>query len=320
MVPVYDILGLKPTATDEELKQAYRRLAREYHPDKCGGDDSKMTMLNEAYHLVDTPEKRKLYDESNAFAAEFDMLSTVFGRPEVAKNFGKKPPKKSATKHGSDIDLTVNLPLNMFIGGVQAMPITFKRKCECLECSGTGAKMQHACQQCGGYGFTNTRGHRKKCDKCDGLGYIIEEKCPECAGVGMKTRDITTVIPYKPWTRELVMPGDGNNGAHGGENGNLNIKFNVQPVDGFAYDPNDDCITGSVRLYPEDLILGATTGIKIGDRTFGISISPAEARRIPIVTTSGGRKFRLGVELIEPSPEDEKLFYAIRNNHVNDII
>ena len=88
----YEVLNVKPDATDDEILASYKQLARKYHPDKNNGDDSKMIELNEAYALIDTPEKRKEYDSKNAFVADFNMLSSVFGRPTVAENF-KNPPK-----------------------------------------------------------------------------------------------------------------------------------------------------------------------------------------------------------------------------------
>lgn len=319
MIPVYSILGVSPTATDEELENAYKKLARQYHPDKCGGDDSKMSQINEAYHLIDTPEKRRKYDESNAFTAEYDMLASVFGRTTVAKNFGKKPTVKPAMKHGTDIALTVNIPLSAFI--VSSMfNVKFTRKCECLECDGTGAKSHYTCTQCGGYGSISIKGRKRKCTKCGGTGYVIKEKCPVCGGNSVTTKEIELPIMFKAMTTSMTVPYEGNNGVHGGENGNLNITFNVKPCDGFSYDASDGTIVGNIKLYPEDLVLGASVGVKIGNRAIGLGITPADAAHIPIKVASNGIKFKLDVDLISPAPDDEKLYYALRNNHINDII
>ncbi|MCQ2123307.1 MAG: DnaJ domain-containing protein [Fibrobacter sp.] len=317
---VYEILGVSPTATDAEIAKQYKILAKKYHPDKNNGDDSMMVKLNEAYKIIKTPEDRRKYDESNAFAADFDMLASVFGRPEVAKNFGKKPIKPKNMKHGTDIDLTVNLPVDMFMTGVPAMPITFTRHSECLECAGTGAKIHHVCPHCGGYGMIHFKGRKRKCIGCDGTGYKTEEKCDVCNGSGSVTKTVVKPINYMPGVLKLDLRGDGNNGSNGGENGNLHVKFNVTPCGKCSYDATDNVIDTTVEMYPEDLVLGTCVKVDAGNgREFNVVVAPEDITGVPFIKKVSGFLIRFNVTL-KKTDSDTNMFTEIRNNRFNDII
>lgn len=316
---VYDILKVKPDATDEEIKQKYKELARQYHPDKNNGDDSKMIELNEAYHMIDTPEKRKDYDSKNAFVADFNMLSSVFGRPTVAENFKNAPKADPLMKNGSDVNLKVNVPLDVFLCGVEAMPVTFTRTVECLECDGTGGGVEHACNKCGGYGYFVIDGKRHGCDRCEGTGKVRAKPCAVCKGKGIVKKKVTKVIRYVPGVLKMKVPNVGNSGVHGGTNGNLNIKFAVTPVDGINYDPSTKTVPVCITVNPEDVVLGVTKLVTIGMWSHYVSLTPEDFDSLPAKKSVDRITLSVSIK-VERSADDVKKAQEWRDSRINDII
>jgi molecular chaperone DnaJ len=316
---VYDILQVKPDASDEEIKVKYKELARQYHPDKNNGDDSKMVELNEAYHLIDTPEKRKEYDSKNAFVADFNMLSSVFGRPTVAENFHKAPKVDPKMKNGTDVKLRVKIPVDVYLGGVDAMPIKFNRMVECLECDGTGGGIEHVCNKCGGYGYVLIAGQTHKCDRCNGEKKIKANKCPVCNGAGVVKKQFTKVIRYVPGALKMRVPNAGNSGIHGGTNGHLMISFTVTPVNGINYDPVIKAVPVTVEVYPEDIVLGVTKVINIGNWSTYLTLEPKDFDTLPVRKSIG--KVDLSVSIkVSRSADDIKRAQDWRNSRINDVI
>ena len=316
---VYDILQVKPDATDDEIKHKYKELARQYHPDKNNGDDSKMVELNEAYHLIDTPEKRKEYDSKNAFVADFNMLSSVFGRPTVAENFHKAPTVDPKMKNGTDVKLRVKIPVDVFLGGVDAMPIKFNRMAECLECDGTGGGVEHLCGKCGGYGYVVIAGQKIKCDKCNGEKKLKANKCEVCNGTGVVKKSVSKIIRYVPGALKMRVPYAGNSGLHGGTNGHLMISFSVTPVNGINYDPAIKAVPVTVNVYPEDIVLGVTKVVTIGNWSSYLTLEPKDFDHLPVRKTIG--KVDLSVSVtVDRSPDDVRRAQEWRNSRINDVI
>ena len=316
---VYDILHVKPDATDEEIKAKYRDLAKQYHPDKNNGDDSKMAELNEAYKTIDTPEKRKEYDTKNAFVAEFDMLSTVFGRPTVAENF-KNPPKKDARmKNGTDIKLHVKIPVDVFLSGAKAMPVKFKRNTECMECGGTGGGIDHTCPSCGGYGHVVIGGRKMDCSKCDATGIVKTDPCKVCRGKGMAIKVVDKVISYRPGQLEMVVPNAGNSGRFGGTNGNLKVSFTIQPVDSINYDPAMKAVPVTVDVYPEDVVLGVTKVVNVGSWSSYLSLEPSDFDRLPARKRVGNADLLVSVRVLRDK-DDVRRAQEWRDSRINDLI
>lgn len=315
----YEVLGVDNTASDEEIKKAYRSLAKQYHPDKNNGDDTKMVALNEAYKLVGTPEARKKYDTSNANQAMFEMMYTIFGKPTVAKDFGKAPVEKDVRmKNGTDIDLTVSIPLDVYLSGCEQMPIQFNRKCECLDCGGTGGNRECKCPVCGGYGYVVKDGKKSECARCKGTGNIRVHKCASCNGKGYTRKTVNKNIFYSPGTLSSTLKGAGNNGMYGGTNGNLNITFKPKPCDEATFDA-DNCINTSVTLNVEDLVLGVTKRIVIGNWSAYITLDKEDFKKIPVVKQIGKFKFRFSVNL-DSNSNDVNFAQELRNSRINEII
>lgn len=316
---VYDVLQVKSDATDEEILAKYKELAKKYHPDKNNGDDTKMVELNEAYHTIDTPQKRKEYDTRNAFVADFNMLSSIFGRPTVAENFKNAPKADPKMKNGTDIKLRVKIPVDVFLGGVDAMPIKFNRLTECLECDGTGGNREHTCHTCGGYGHIIMDGKKQGCKTCNGKGTVFADPCKRCNGSGSLKTSVSKVIHYSPGILKMRLMNAGNSGLHGGVNGHLLISFAVTPVDGINYDPATKAVPISVTVFPEDVVLGVTKVVKVGSWSSYVSFEPTDFDKLPVRKKVGNVELSISIN-IERSKDDIGWAQERRNARINDII
>jgi len=314
----YEVLGVEFNATQEEIDKAYKNLARQYHPDKNNGDDTKMVELNEAYKLIGKPDARKKYDESNANTAMFEMMSTVFGKPTVARDFGKAPTKDPRMKNGTNIKLNVSIPLDIYLAGCEKMPVKFTRICECLDCGGTGGNRECKCPVCGGYSYVIKDGKKRGCNRCNATGTIKVNPCKTCDGRGFLKKKVSKTIFYRPGVLTETIKGAGNNGLFGGTNGDLVVTYKPKDIDGTKF-TEDGVIETGLILNVEDLVLGVTKMVRIGNWSAYISFEPKEMKSIPIVKEIGKFKFRFRVSL-EINQNDVNFAQNLRNNRINDII
>lgn len=272
----YKLLGVSPTATDEEIKRAYRDKCRENHPDH-GGSTELMAELNLAYKKIDTAEHRAAYDAANSFSTTFSMWESVFGKSDVAKNFGNAPAANKKMRNGSDISVKVKIDMETFINGTNFMTVPYEKTNECLMCSGTGIAKQCRCPKCGGIGKVHsikrsdaaTIDRVVQCRTCHGTGAQVLEKCEHCDGTGETIKRSTYSFRYTPFMREMTIVGKGNEGAYGGENGKLLIKFDVTAAENVTI---DDAIHYLLYINPEDAVLGAVKDIELGGRLVNITI------------------------------------------------
>lgn len=256
----YKILGVEKTATADEIKSAYRKLAKQYHPDLHPDDKEAAETfkeINEAYSVLGDADKRGKYDRgemddgagfnpfgqggaytsASGFDDIFDMFSDAFG-------FGGRSRRRaSSTTVGTDIKQKVELTFMESILGCKRR-ITFSRVEKCAKCGGTGAKDdQHyvTCDKCGGSGqvrrVQNTIFGQQisvgACDKCGGTGKIVTEACSECGGKGLVTKNkvINITIPAGSENGSVLqLAGEGNAArGKGGVNGNLLLVLSVKP-------------------------------------------------------------------------------------------
>lgn len=254
----YEILGVSKTATDEELKSAFRKLARQYHPDLHPGDEAaanKFKEVNEAYETLSDAQKRAEYDAAqagggsaggSAFGGQggphggaggsfFDDFVNMFsgdGRRSAQGGGG----------NGGDISLNVTLTFEEAAFGTQK-EITVNRFEPCATCRGTGAKggtQFVKCTNCGGSGKVRYAQETpfgrvvsmKPCNVCGGSGRIIKEPCQACGGRGSIRKNSNLRITFPPGVEPnqiMTIPGEGERTRTGSKAGNLILNITVQP-------------------------------------------------------------------------------------------
>ena len=255
----YEVLGVAKTATDDEIKKAYRTLAKKYHPDLNGGDkdcEAKFKEVNEAYEVLSDPQKRARYDPfghedpraggagggygdfTGGFGGGFDDIFSAF----FGGGFGGGGQRARGPQRGDDLryDLTITFEEAAF-GCEKEISVTRDENCE--ECGGTGARkgtQPTQCPTCHGTGqvqsFVNTPIGRvsnvRVCEACHGQGTIINDPCPKCSGRGRvrRNRKITIKIPAGIDNgMQIPLRKQGEPGLRGGENGDLYIFVTVKP-------------------------------------------------------------------------------------------
>ena len=255
----YEVLGVEKSASDEEIKKAYRTLAKKYHPDLNNGDkecEIKFKEVNEAYEVLSDPQKRARYDQfghedpraggagggygdfTGGFGGGFDDIFSAF----FGGGFGGGGQRARGPQRGDDLryDLTITFEEAAF-GCEKEISVTRDENCE--ECGGTGARkgtQPTQCPTCHGTGqvqsFVNTPIGRvsnvRVCEACHGQGTIINDPCPKCSGRGRvrKNRKITIKIPAGIDNgMQIPLRKQGEPGLRGGENGDLYIFVTVKP-------------------------------------------------------------------------------------------
>ncbi|HHN93505.1 MAG TPA: molecular chaperone DnaJ [Anaerolineae bacterium] len=245
----YEVLGVERSATQDEIKRAYRKLARKYHPDVSDLPDAEARFkeLNEAYEVLSDPEKRAMYDRFGSvgpsagpgfgFRDPFDIFEEVFGR-----GFGFRTASRRGPRRGQDLryDLTLTFEEAAF-GCEKEIEVT--RYEECPECRGSGAAPGTTpvrCPKCQGSGQVRQVQHSilgtfvniTTCPQCQGKGEVVTTPCPKCGGQGQvyATRRLSVTIP--PGVddgTQMRLSGEGAAGSRGGPAGNLYVVLHVEP-------------------------------------------------------------------------------------------
>jgi molecular chaperone DnaJ len=248
MKDYYSILGVSRNASQEEIKKAFRRLARKYHPDLNPQDKSaeeKFKEINEAYSCLSDPERRANYDRygtaegptGNGFGFETYTNFTDIFEDIFEGFFGSFGFKKNKPTKGHDLRYDITITLEEAAFGVEKT-IKFPRWEICTTCGGSGIKPGSSpitCSSCGGSGYIRyNQGFfsvSKTCSKCGGTGRIIKDPCIDCNGTGKVRveRELTIKIPAGVDTgSKLKVTGEGEMGEFGGPRGDLYIFVNVK--------------------------------------------------------------------------------------------
>jgi molecular chaperone DnaJ len=281
---LYDALGVPKNASQEEIKKAYRKLAREFHPDRNPGDDAAEARFKEvqaAYDVLKDPEKRKQYDAFgngrrpggfrpggggvNVDLGDFDLgdlFGGLFGGG--ARTRGSRP----TPQRGVDLEAIVNLSFEDSLRGLETR-IPVEVDAACRECGGSGAKPGTApkiCPDCNGRGVrAESQGLfalSQPCPRCRGNGTVIEEPCPQCRGAGRerRTKRYTVKIPagVRDGTR-IRLKGKGEPGLNGGPPGDLHVVTRVE--DSPVYERRGDDLVVDVPVGYADAVLGASVDV-----------------------------------------------------------
>lgn len=320
----YEILGVPRNASQEEIKKAYRRLVRKYHPDICKKPEceEKFKEINEAYQVLSDPEKRKIYDmyghaglEQSGFSAQ--TSTTIPDLEEILKEFFEGIPfdfetiferatgrrrggRRRTAYRGEDIVVPVEVTLEEAFKGT-TIPIEIEREVPCERCEGEGINKESArtCPTCGGRGEV-VRGSwffqvRQTCPTCQGEG-VIYDSCPACGGKGTVRKKETIKVKIPPGVYDgakLVVEGKGHYGKYGGEPGNLYILVKVKPHKIFER-KGDDLYVDVNLTYPE-AVLGTEVEVPtIDGETIKVKI-PAGVREGEVIKVPGRGMPRLKV-------------------------
>lgn len=296
----YEVLGVNKSASKDEIKSAYRKLAKKYHPDnKETGDEAKFKEIQEAYDILYDDQKRSAYDQfghaafdqagGNPGANPFqgggfggfgdlgDIFSQFFG------GGGRQRANPNAPRRGSDVVKRVKIDFMDAINGRDIeIPIEVDEPCQ--TCGGTGAKSPsdvQTCSQCQGRGYVSVKRQslfgaitsQETCPTCGGTGKIIREKCKDCNGKGYihKKKNIKVHIPAGiKEGQQIISRGNGERGYNGGQNGDLYIEILVKEHQFFKREGND--IELDIPLDFADACLGTKIDVPTvyGDMTLTI--------------------------------------------------
>ncbi|AQP53029.1 molecular chaperone DnaJ [Vagococcus penaei] len=311
----YDVLGVSKTASEDEIKKAYRKLSKKYHPDinKEADAENKFKEISEAFEVLSDPQKRAAYDQyghsstdpnfgaGGGFGGGFsDFGGGGFGGFEdIFESFfgggGGRSNSATAARQGSDLQYTLDLTFNEAIFGLEKN-IRYNREDECVTCGGSGAKPgthPETCPKCQGAGSINVERQtplgrmmsRQTCDECHGTGKIIKEKCETCHGSGrmMKSHSVKVTVPAGVESgQQMRLAGQGEAGYNGGPYGDLFVIFRVEESPIFERD-------GSEIYYNQKISFAQAT---LGDEVEVPTVHGRVKLKIPAGTQTG-TTFRL---------------------------
>lgn len=278
----YEVLGVPKTATADEIKSAFRKLAKKYHPDVSKEENAaeKFKEAQEAYAVLSDPEKRKQYDqfghsafnnngggfsgfEGFDFGNVSDIFEDLFGG--MGFSTGRSSSKKSnAPRKGNDVLYHLTIDFEEAVYGTKK-DIKVDMEETCPKCKGAGGFDSKTCQECHGSGTVTSEQRtlfgsflsKTTCPYCKGTGEVYETTCQECRGRGKVTnrKTITITVPAGIDTENrLRIAGKGSAGINGGPNGDLYIEFTVKDHD--FYQRVDDDIYVELPLTITEAVLG----------------------------------------------------------------
>ena len=281
----YEILGVERSASVEEIKSSYRKMAMKYHPDRNQGDveaEVKFKEAAEAYEILSNPQKRQRYDNFghqgvNGNAGFNDMndifshFGDIFGGGSIFDEFfggGSRRQRREPGIRGSDLKITVKLSLEEIADGIEKK-LKIKKFKSCQTCNGSGAENGsfETCTNCNGTGeirnvtrsilgqFVNI----SSCPMCEGDGKIIKDRCPDCSGEGRLKSETTIKVKIPPGVSEgnyIPLSGQGNAGIRGGRAGDL-LVFIEEEEHQFFHRKGDD-IVYELNVSLTDAVMGAS--------------------------------------------------------------
>ena len=336
MADFYEVLGVARSAGEDEIKQAYRRLAMKWHPDRNNGSaeaEAKFKEVTEAYDVLKDPQKRAAYDRFGVDGlrgapgpdyAHFDISDALnvfmrdFGFGDL---FGEMQRSGAAARAGADVKVVLPLTLDEVATGVKRT-INAKLLEPCDRCDGNGSEpgtTAHTCATCGGAGevrratrsFFGQMVTVAPCPTCGGEGKVIGAQCKKCRGEGRVRGEqkLTVDIPGGVATGQyMTLRGAGNAGLRGGGRGDVLIVFEVADDERFERD-GEDLYCEVLATYPQ-LVLGADLEVpgiggpltvRVPGGTQSGQVFHLRGRGLPRVNASGTGDLHVRVQLWTPS-------------------
>ncbi|MGA2386669.1 MAG: molecular chaperone DnaJ [Candidatus Bathyarchaeia archaeon] len=316
----YEVLGVKRDASQDEIKDAYRKLAMQFHPDrnKDPGAEERFKEISEAYAVLSDSQKRQQYDtlghsgfdqryssEDIFRGADFDSVFRDMGFGDIFRTFfGGGGFGGERVNRGRDLAYDLEITLEEAASGAEK-EVEIPRTERCDVCGGSGAKLgtqAKVCSRCGGAGQVQNMQRSAfgtfvqvtVCPQCKGKGRIIETPCPNCHGTGLvrKRRKITVRVP--PGIDEgyqLRLRGEGDMAANGGEAGDLYVVVHIKPNQQFLRE-GDDLWYVAMVTFPQ-AALGADVTIPTLEGTTTVKIHPGtQAGEVLTLKGRGMPRFR----------------------------
>lgn len=328
----YEVLGVSKSATEKEIKKAYKRLAMKYHPDRTQGDKEKEEQfkeVKEAYEVLNDEQKRGAFDQYGHAAFEQGQggggghggfgggsFDDIFG--DIFGGGGRGRGGQSQARRGSDLRYNLDLSLEDAVKG-KTLEIKVPTYVSCEPCDGSGAKKgtsAKTCSTCHGHGQVQMRqglfAVQQTCPTCSGKGKVIASPCPPCRGHGRveKTKTLSVKIPPGVDTGDRIrLSGEGEAGEHGAPAGDLYVQANVKDHAIFVRDENN--------LYCEVPISFATAAL--GGEIEVPTLEGKVKLKVPKETQTG-KMFRLrgkGVKSVRSSFTGDLMCKVVLETPVN---
>jgi len=316
----YEVLGIQKNASTDDIKSAFRKLARQYHPDVSKEPDAeeKFKEINEAYGVLSDPQKRARYDQYGRAG-----LGEMGGMPDYATmdfndifeeilggfgfGFGGGGGRSRRPHRGRDLQVHVDLTFEEAVFGVEKT-VELTRNEACGNCHGSGAEpgsSPQRCSTCGGRGevrqvrqtIFGSMMQSGPCPTCGGRGEVISTPCHTCRGQGQERKTVKKVVPIPAGVdngNQIRLAGEGEPGINGGPQGNLYLVVNVQPHQFFKRRENDILLNLDINI--AQAVLGAEVEVptvsgkeklKIPAGTQPGKIFTMKARGVPYIRKSG---------------------------------
>lgn len=348
----YEVLGVERDASDAEIKRAYRKLGRQYHPDVNPDNPEvgeRFKEISEAYAVLSNPERRARYDRYGhdgrgefgygpATVDIFDMFASVFGGDPFG--FGSRTGRQ--VQVGRDLRYDLEIDLEEVLTGAEH-EIRFTRQAACETCDGTGAKpgtSPKSCPTCGGMGqvrsarntFIGTISTVQTCPHCSGEGQVIEEPCEACHGRAVARREetLTIRVPQGVVTgNELLLRGFGEAPVGGGQAGDLHVRFIVRDHERFVR--NGDDLLAELPISMVQAALGDTVVFEGLDGEVQVEVPPGtqpgsefvlHGRGLPHLNSTARGNLRLRTNVQIPrnlTPHQRELLLAFASECGEDV-
>jgi len=325
----YEVLGVSRDASQDEIKKAYRKLARQLHPDVNPGEDAaeRFKLVTHAYDVLSDEDSRRNYDMGGGenggfggFGGFGDIFETFFG----AAGGGRGARPRSRRERGQDALVRISLELGDVVFGVHR-DIEVDTAVLCETCKGSCCQEGTApvtCDVCGGSGHVQRQVRSllgnvvttQPCGSCEGYGTTIPYPCGTCAGQGRVRSRRTVSLDIPAGVADglrLQLPGSGEVGRAGGPNGDLYVEVSVAPHAVFSRDGDD--LLATIEVAMTDAILGTTTTVEALDGPIDLELRPGvqsgdvltiAGRGITPLRGSQRGDLRVGVQVITPTRID----------------